>query len=257
MPITIGVVRETAAGERRVALVPEVATKFAALGARLVMEKGAGTAAAFPDSAYKNVEFVDSAAAVLAQADVFLAVQPPAPGTVAALMAGAVVAGYLSPHLLHDLVRALRDGDQRSRAPRDLADLALELDQEFFASGCATGLGIDAEIAGGVLEHDLRGRYRRAWIALQPDAQAQALFFFLFVVDEFGAAMQGGEIVGEVDLAGFHLEFDEMVIAPAQVIEQVERLDVPGREPRRRVWMTSGVVRPGASSRPERFRTAA
>jgi thioredoxin-like negative regulator of GroEL len=67
MPITIGVVRETAAGERRVALVPEVAAKFAALGAKLVMEKGAGTAAAFPDSAYKNVEFVDTAAAVLAQ----------------------------------------------------------------------------------------------------------------------------------------------------------------------------------------------
>ena len=79
MPITIGVVRETAAGERRVALVPEVATKFAALGVRLFMEKGAGTAAAFPDSSYKNVEFVDSAAAVLAQADVFWPCSRPRP----------------------------------------------------------------------------------------------------------------------------------------------------------------------------------
>ena len=52
MPITIGVTRETAAGESRVALVPEVAAKFAALGARIVIETGAGVAARFPDTAY-------------------------------------------------------------------------------------------------------------------------------------------------------------------------------------------------------------
>ena len=110
MPITIGVTRETAPGERRVALVPEVAGKFAALGARIVIETGAGEAARFPDAAYKNVEFVADAASVLAQADVYLSVQPPSPATVAALKPGAVVVGYLAPHAQHDLVRALRDG---------------------------------------------------------------------------------------------------------------------------------------------------
>jgi H+-translocating NAD(P) transhydrogenase subunit alpha len=119
MPITIGVVRETVPGERRVALVPEVAAKFAALGARVVIEKGAGLSAAFPDAAYKNVEFADSAAAVLAQADILLAVQPPSVDVVNQLKAGAVVAGYLAPHAKPDLVRALRD--------RKLTSFAMEL----------------------------------------------------------------------------------------------------------------------------------
>ena len=108
MPITIGVTRETAPGERRVALVPEVAGKFAALGARIVIEKGAGEAARFPDAAYKNVEFVEGAAAVLAQADVYLSVQPPSPATVAALKPGAVVGTRKA--LMPPALRAARSG---------------------------------------------------------------------------------------------------------------------------------------------------
>ena len=56
MPVTIGVVRETAPGETRVALVPEVARKLAAAGARLVIEAGSGLAAGFPDAAFEGVE---------------------------------------------------------------------------------------------------------------------------------------------------------------------------------------------------------
>ncbi len=116
MPITIGVAKETVPGERRVALVPEVAAKFIALGAHIVIERGAGITAQFPDAAYNGVEFVDNAAAVLARADVFLSVQPPSPETVTALKSGAVVAGYLAPHARHDLVRALRDSGKTSFA---------------------------------------------------------------------------------------------------------------------------------------------
>jgi len=50
----VGVVRETAPGERRVALVPETAGKLAAAGFDVVVEAGAGDAASFPDNAYAD-----------------------------------------------------------------------------------------------------------------------------------------------------------------------------------------------------------
>ena len=57
MPITIGVLKETVAGETRVAISPEVAGKFAAAGARIVLQTGAGVRARFPDADYEGVEF--------------------------------------------------------------------------------------------------------------------------------------------------------------------------------------------------------
>ena len=48
----VGVARETAPGERRVALVPETVGKLAAAGFEVVVEPGAGEAASFPDDTY-------------------------------------------------------------------------------------------------------------------------------------------------------------------------------------------------------------
>ena len=76
MPVTIGVLRECAPQETRVSLVPEVATKFAALGARVLIERGAGAPAQFPDALYKQVEWADTSSAVLDTADILLTVQP-------------------------------------------------------------------------------------------------------------------------------------------------------------------------------------
>ena len=58
-PVTIGALRESAPHETRVSLVPEVADKLAQTGARVVMERGAGARAQFPDALYKNVEWAD------------------------------------------------------------------------------------------------------------------------------------------------------------------------------------------------------
>ncbi len=57
MPITIGALRESAPGETRVSLVPEVVDKFMAAGARVVLEPGAGVRAQFPDALYKKGEW--------------------------------------------------------------------------------------------------------------------------------------------------------------------------------------------------------
>ncbi len=76
MPVTIGALRESAPRETRVSLVPEVAEKLAQSGARVLLERGAGASAQFPDAAYSGVDWADSAAAVLEQSQVLLTVQP-------------------------------------------------------------------------------------------------------------------------------------------------------------------------------------
>ena len=77
MPVTIGALRERAPGETRVSLVPEIADKLAAAGARVLLERGAGVSAQFPDALYQNVNGPTAPEAVLAAADVLLTVQPP------------------------------------------------------------------------------------------------------------------------------------------------------------------------------------
>lgn len=118
MAVTIGVLRETAPGERRVALVPEVAKKYLQLGAVVLMETGAASAAQIPDAAYVGVEFAD-AATVLARADVLLKVQPPTLEEIAGLREGSSAIGYMQPHLSADRVKAMRD--------RKIAAFAMEL----------------------------------------------------------------------------------------------------------------------------------
>jgi NAD/NADP transhydrogenase alpha subunit len=94
MPVTIGGLRERTPGETRVSLVPEIADKFATLGARVLLERGAGVSAQFPDALYKKVEWADSQEAVLAAADVLLTVQPLSVAQIQLLKPGAVVEAY-------------------------------------------------------------------------------------------------------------------------------------------------------------------
>lgn len=140
MPLTIGALKETAPSEKRVALVPEVAGKLAAAGATVIMERGAGVSAQYPDCAYQNVEFVDSAAAVLARADVLLKVQPPAASEIAALRKGAVVIGFLQAHQRLDEVRSLRD--------RGITSFAMELVPRISRAQSMDALSSQAAIAG-------------------------------------------------------------------------------------------------------------
>ncbi len=98
MAVSIVFVRETAPGERRVALTPETAKKLGALGARILVERGAGLSAHFPDAGYANAEFTDDGDAALAQADVLVCVQPPANSRLGKLKPGAVIVGLLAPH---------------------------------------------------------------------------------------------------------------------------------------------------------------
>jgi len=96
MAVNIGVARESAAGERRVALTPETCKKLVAAGATVRIEPGIGDGAYFPDQAY-----VDAGAHVTAHpregADIVLCVQPPSVSAIGALKSGAVLVGSLQP----------------------------------------------------------------------------------------------------------------------------------------------------------------
>ena len=75
----IGVPRETASGERRVALVPEVVSQLTRAGHRVVIERDAGLRAGFTDDAYRAVgcEIVDAAREIYSTAQMILKVQRP------------------------------------------------------------------------------------------------------------------------------------------------------------------------------------
>ncbi|HSS36366.1 MAG TPA: Re/Si-specific NAD(P)(+) transhydrogenase subunit alpha [Patescibacteria group bacterium] len=98
MPMKVGVARETAAGERRVALVPEALAKITAAGLDVLVEAGAGSEAAIPDSAYAEAgATVLPTAELYAQADVILRVQKPSDDEVGRLRSGQAVVGFLAP----------------------------------------------------------------------------------------------------------------------------------------------------------------
>ena len=94
----VGVARETAAGERRVALVPEALAKITAAGLDVLVEAGAGSEAAIPDSAYADAgATIVPTAELYAQADVILRVQKPSDDEVGRLRSGQAVVGFLAP----------------------------------------------------------------------------------------------------------------------------------------------------------------
>jgi proton-translocating NAD(P)+ transhydrogenase subunit alpha len=111
----VGVARETAEGERRVALVPEAVAKLVAAGFEVVVEPGAGAAASFPDEAY------DEAGATLGppwDTDVLVKVRKPDETEVARLHDGQLLLGFLDP---------LADGEGVARlASRGVVAFAME-----------------------------------------------------------------------------------------------------------------------------------
>jgi NAD(P) transhydrogenase subunit alpha len=104
----IGVARETAPGERRVALVPEALGKLTAAGLEVIVERDAGIGALIPDSA-----FADAGATVVStddlyrQADVVVRVLKPSPEEAARLRSGQAVIGLLQPLLDPGLMQVL------------------------------------------------------------------------------------------------------------------------------------------------------
>jgi H+-translocating NAD(P) transhydrogenase subunit alpha len=139
MPVVVGVLKETAANETRVALTPEIATKLKGLGARVLLERGAGVPAHFADAAYRDAELSD-ASTIVSSSDVILSVQPLSLDTINALKEGAVAIGYMQAYARADLVRALK--------ARRLTSFAMELVPRISRAQSMDALSSQAAVAG-------------------------------------------------------------------------------------------------------------
>ncbi len=105
--IRIAVLAERANGESRVAITPETAKKFIALGAEVAVEEGAGVSASITDEAYREAGAqVVPAAQVVAGADIVLGVQAPDVALLSGAKPGAWVAATFDPYRDTDRVEA-------------------------------------------------------------------------------------------------------------------------------------------------------
>lgn len=107
MTLTLGVLRERATGETRVAVVPDVVKKFKALGAAVCIETQAGAASYLADETFGADAIAASAAEVFVSAQIILTVQPPSLDDINAMMPGTVLIGALSPYASRERINTL------------------------------------------------------------------------------------------------------------------------------------------------------
>ena len=138
LPMRIAVPRETASGERRVALVPEVVSKLAAGGFEIAVQHGAGEAAGFPDDAYiaAGAQIVDAFGDVAGVARV----APPSAEETAQMADGQVLIGFLAP--LNDV-----EGIARLRA-RGVVAFAMESVPRISRAQSMDALSSQATVSG-------------------------------------------------------------------------------------------------------------
>lgn len=108
MPLKIAVPKETADGERRVAVDPVVAKKLSSMDVEVLLENDAGSSAGFTDEHYEDVTLIDAGRA-FSDADVVVTVQVPTSAEIEKIPENTVLIGTLTPFKNPHLVAQLRD----------------------------------------------------------------------------------------------------------------------------------------------------
>ncbi len=105
----IGVPLETAAGEKRVATVPDVVEKLVKLGFSVAVQSGAGAAANFDDDTYRaaGAEVLATAAELWSRSDIVFKVRPPSLDEVGLMREGGSLIGFVWPAQNPELMQAL------------------------------------------------------------------------------------------------------------------------------------------------------
>ena len=156
MPIKLAVPKESAAGERRVAMEPSTVKRLTDLGVEVVVQKGAGANAHFPDAAFEEAgaRIVGTAPTLLKEADVLVKVQGPTAKEIKALREGAVIIATVHGHRQPELVSAMRD--------RKLTCFAMELIPRISRAQSMDVLSSQAAVAGykaAIMGADLSCRF--------------------------------------------------------------------------------------------------
>jgi NAD(P) transhydrogenase subunit alpha len=140
MPVVIGVPREIAAGEKRLAVVPDVVRKFKSQGAQIVIEAGAGAGAYFADNDFGDAATVASAAELYAQSHVVLKVRPPTLEEIDLMQPGTVLLGFLQPYQEAERAKALAD--------KKITSFAVELIPRISRAQSMDALSSQAAVSG-------------------------------------------------------------------------------------------------------------
>jgi NAD(P) transhydrogenase subunit alpha len=109
MALLIGVPKETATGEKRVATVPDVVEKLVKLGFSVAVQSGAGDAANFADDTYRaaGAEVVPTAAELWAKSDIVFKVRGPSPEEVGLMREGGTLVSFIWPAQNPELMQQL------------------------------------------------------------------------------------------------------------------------------------------------------
>jgi len=140
MPLVIGVPRETAPGEKRVATVPEVVKKFKSLGADVCIERNAGAGSLFRDEDFNATSIAANSGEVFAQSGIILKVQPPTADEVRAMRPGTVLIGFLHPYQDGERAKLLRE--------QNITSFAVELIPRISRAQSMDALSTQATVAG-------------------------------------------------------------------------------------------------------------
>lgn len=156
MPIKVAIPRETADGERRVAIDPDVIKRLGKLDVEVLVEAGAGSAAYVNDDAYQEAgaSIVESAADLYAQADVVWRVQPPAEDEIDAMKEGTTLMATMLPYKFPERVAKLKD--------KNITSFSMELIPRISRAQAMDVLSSQAAIAGykaAIMGSDLLGRF--------------------------------------------------------------------------------------------------
>src|SRR5215216_6731292 len=142
--MNVSVPKETASGERRVALVPEVVERLGRGGVEVTIEAGAGAEAHYPDAGYEQ------AGAKLGDGysgQVVAKVAPPSAEEISRLQQGSVLIGFLAPLTAADTVRALAEAGVTSFAMEAIPRISRAQSMDALSSQATVGGYRAAQIA--------------------------------------------------------------------------------------------------------------
>lgn len=223
----LGVLRETASGERRVAAVPETVRKFVGLGAEVAVEAGAGLAASVSDAEYAaaGAKVIDRAS-VLKDADVILGVQGPDPESLKGIKTGAWLVAGLNPFGERARVDAY--------AGLGLDALAMEFMPRITRAQSMDILSSQSNLAGYKAVLDAAAEYGRA-LPMMMTAAGTISAARVFVMGVGVAGLQAiatarrlGAIVSATDVRAATKEQIESLGAKAVFVENVKGIEGEG-----------------------------
>ncbi len=223
----IAVLRETADAEPRVAATPESIKKLIGLGASVAVEAGAGAGANISDAAYGDAgAMVGTRAAILADADLILAVQGPAAADLPGAKAGTMLAAILSPFA----DRARIDG----YAKAGITAMAMEFMPRITRAQSMDVLSSQSNLAGYKAVIDAAEAYGRAFPMMMTAAGtiSAARVFVMGVgvagLQAIATARRLGALVSATDVRSATREQIESLGAKAIFVEEVKGIEGEG-----------------------------